>query len=130
MIYDIDKLRCQCGKCQDSGIDPVVISVLEFVSVKAPEAAVVCLSGRRCDAHNKSVGGSKNSNHKKGIAIDLTLVVDGVISQPLLNKIANEIVKGLDDQVGYGAEVLVYKTFLHVALRQGLPTVFKNMVDD
>ena len=65
-------------------------------------------SGYRCPAHNKAVGGVKNSQHLKGEAADITCAD---------NKRLAEII----EQLGNFDQLIVYPTFLHVSYkRQGV----------
>ena len=65
-------------------------------------------SGYRCPAHNKAVGGVKNSQHLKGEAADITCAD---------NKRLAEII----EQLGNYDQLIVYPTFLHVSYkRQGV----------
>lgn len=61
-------------------------------------------SGYRTDSHNKSVGGTKDSSHKKGLAADIH-VKDNQARKVILNAL---IKAGLDRRIGIG------ETFIHV----------------
>jgi uncharacterized protein YcbK (DUF882 family) len=62
------EFRCQC--CREVLVDETLINVLEELRELAGGPLHVT-SGYRCPAHNKDVGGSKNSYHMKGMAADI-----------------------------------------------------------
>jgi uncharacterized protein YcbK (DUF882 family) len=67
-------LSCPCGKC--SGVlDSNLLSLLSFIE-KAMEKELYITSGYRCPEHNKSVGGTPNSSHLKGLACDISMSSD------------------------------------------------------
>ena len=68
------EFACGCG-CGDDGVSADLIEGLESTRevVKRP---IRVTSGRRCEAHNTQVSGSKGSQHMLGRAADVT--IDGV----------------------------------------------------
>lgn len=77
MINEYFKYRefdCKCGKCQrPEGVpSKELIDILTKIR-KHYDQPVTINSGYRCEAHNKKVGGSKNSQHFKGSAVDITV---------------------------------------------------------
>lgn len=67
------EFRCKCKRCVNAP-DPVVSDRLLTVLDKIRESVgvpVVVLSGYRCPAHNKEVGGVNDSQHTKRTAADI-----------------------------------------------------------
>jgi uncharacterized protein YcbK (DUF882 family) len=68
-------------------------------------------SGYRSEAHNKAVGGSKGSQHRRGLACDI--VINGVDPDDAADKIEELIEKGYLKEGGVGR----YHTFTHYDIR-------------
>jgi len=68
--FSADEFECHCGKCRETIIDSDLIDGLQIVRDKIGMPVVV-VSGYRCHAHNKKVGGVKNSQHLIGRAADI-----------------------------------------------------------
>ncbi len=68
-------------------------------------------SGYRSPKHNKSIGGSKNSQHKLGKAADI--VIEGLSSDVVYELIEDLIKKNVLNIKGLGE----YDTFTHVDIR-------------
>lgn len=66
--FDSEEFRSRDGA--EHPIDPALIEVLERVRAWAG-APVTITSGYRSPAHNKRVGGAKNSLHMRGCAADI-----------------------------------------------------------
>ena len=69
--FKYSEFNCKCGKCER----PEGVPSKELVAIltkirKHYNQPVIINSGYRCEAHNKSVGGSANSQHFKGSAVD------------------------------------------------------------
>jgi uncharacterized protein YcbK (DUF882 family) len=67
------EFRCKCKRCINAP-DPVMSDRLLTVLDKIREAIgvpVIILSGYRCPAHNKEVGGVNDSQHTKRTAADI-----------------------------------------------------------
>ena len=75
------EFACSCG-CGFEAVDVELLEVLEDLRAHF-NVAVTINSGCRCDNHNKSIGGAKNSMHTKGIAADV--VVSGADAQTVYN---------------------------------------------
>lgn len=74
MINEYFKYRefdCKCGKCERPKKVPSqeLIDILTKIR-KHYNQPVVINSGYRCEDHNKKIGGSANSQHFKGSAVD------------------------------------------------------------
>lgn len=59
-----------CSCCGETKISQHLISVLELVRMHFNKPVTVT-SSYRCEKHNASVGGAKNSKHLLGIAADI-----------------------------------------------------------
>lgn len=69
--FKYSEFDCKCGKCER----PENVPSKELVDIltkirKHYNQPVIINSGYRCEAHNKAVGGSANSQHFKGSAVD------------------------------------------------------------
>lgn len=69
--FKYSEFNCKCGKCER----PEGVPSKELVNIltkirKHYNQPVIINSGYRCEAHNKAVGGSANSQHFKGSAVD------------------------------------------------------------
>lgn len=70
--FKYSEFNCKCGKCER----PEGVPSQELVDIltkirKHYNQPVIINSGYRCEAHNKKVGGSANSQHFKGSAVDI-----------------------------------------------------------
>lgn len=68
--FKIDEFNCSC--CSKNEMNETFLERLD----KAREYAVtsfVVSSGYRCQSHNEAVGGSPNSSHMKGLAVDIVV---------------------------------------------------------
>ena len=94
------EFACRCG-CGFATVDQELIAGLELLRA-AVGRPVHILSGCRCPAHNKAVGGAKNSRHVQGKAADVR--VDGLTARQLY-EVARGIVQfrgfGVDDERGF-----------------------------
>lgn len=63
------EFECKCG-CGMMAVDAELLKVLEDVR-EYFNKPVSITSGNRCETHNKNVGGAANSQHTKGIAVDI-----------------------------------------------------------
>jgi len=63
------RFACRCG-CGRNWVDVRLESMVHRLEEEVGERLVVT-SGYRCEAHNRAVGGSPTSSHKKGLAADL-----------------------------------------------------------
>ena len=72
-----EEFDCNCKKCKDngegSGIDMMDDYFLQMLDDARHKAGVPfrITSGYRCIAHNRAVGGVKDSAHTKGLAADI-----------------------------------------------------------
>ncbi|WP_311750730.1 D-Ala-D-Ala carboxypeptidase family metallohydrolase [Proteus columbae] len=99
------EFACKCG-CGQSDISDELLAVLTDVREHFGKYVIIN-SGNRCHAHNKRVGGSKNSTHLKGIASDI--VVKGV--NP--SEVHKYLTEKYPDSYGIGK----YPNFTHIDVR-------------
>jgi len=66
-----EEFACSCG-CGFSSVDVELLEVLEDVREHF-DSPVTINSACRCETHNKTVGGSNNSMHTKGMAVDIVV---------------------------------------------------------
>lgn len=69
------ELSCHCG-CGFKVTDDLFLKRLEYAREMAMIPFVIT-SSARCDKHNKSVGGVKDSSHTKGCAVDISFKNSG-----------------------------------------------------
>jgi zinc D-Ala-D-Ala carboxypeptidase len=95
-----NELKCKCG-CDQLVIDFNFISIIEQLR-EFIDYPFIVNSFYRCEEHNKKIGGSRNSFHLKGQAIDLKINGENALR---LIEVARCF--GI---TGVG----VYKTFVHL----------------
>lgn len=95
ILVNVVKLACNLQRLRDTIGKPIIIN-----------------SGYRSEAHNRSVGGSPNSQHLLGKAADIR--VSGMTSVEIANEIERLIIKGEMLQGGIG----IYDTFVHYDIRK------------
>ena len=109
--FEMKEFACKCCGQLPPSAEQNLQALVEHVLDPARERLgmpITVNSGYRCPAHNKAVGGVKNSQHLKGEAADITCAD---------NKRLAEIIEQLDNF----DQLIVYPTFLHVSYkRQGV----------
>ena len=63
---------CHCSRCKETLIDEKLIEELQKLRDKLG-LPVTIISGYRCNAHNRDVGGVPKSQHKLGRAADIVV---------------------------------------------------------
>lgn len=101
------EFACKCG-CGDAQINLALLPVLNDVREHFG-VPVIVNSGKRCEKHNKAVGGAKFSKHVLGDAADI--VVKGV--DP--SEVHAYLIKKYPDKFGIGK----YNNFTHIDVRKG-----------
>jgi len=104
--FSRSEFECKC-RCGFSTVDVELLKVLETVRGHFT-AAVKINSACRCEEHNKSVGGSRASKHKQGIAADI--VVKGVAPYA--------VYRFLDSFMPNSYGIGLYKGFTHIDVRK------------
>lgn len=97
--------KCGCALCKPH---PALFPALELLRHHIGDRPIIINSGHRCAAHNKEVGGSRNSQHLHGRAADIRC--PGRTSEELF-------IAALHVPQFRLSGIGVYKTFLHVDVR-------------
>ena len=106
--FEMKEFACKCCGQLPPSAEQNLQALVEHVLDPARERLgmpITVNSGYRCPAHNKDVGGVKNSQHLKGEAADITCAD---------NKRLAEII----EQLGNYDQLIVYPTFLHVSYKR------------
>ncbi len=97
------EIECKCG-CGSDTMDIITLEIAddsrEFVA-----EPITPSSGHRCSSHNKSVGGSRSSQHVQGRAMDLP------VSNP--KALFDYLCEKYPGKYGFG----LYPTFVHIDSR-------------
>ena len=100
------EFKCHCGECTLIRPPAELLEVLEDVRSHFGRSVAI-MSGHRCSAHNKAVGGALYSKHKLGIAADI--IITGISP----NKVHEYLVLKYRDTYGIGS----YPYFTHIDVR-------------
>ena len=86
------EFKCPCGKCNGygEGIATTLVKTLQDLRNKHGKSITIT-SGYRCPTHNKKIGGTTNSKHTQGLAVDFYM--DGFNSQSNRVNVVNELKK-------------------------------------
>jgi len=70
-----DEFSCKCGKCNlgYEDMDDRLLSQL-FTARKKANIPFIISSAIRCEEHNENEGGSHDSSHLRGMAVDIKFV--------------------------------------------------------
>lgn len=103
--FKVSEMACKCG-CGTNQIDPHVIAILELVRCHFQQPVIIT-SARRCNKHNKAVGGAAKSQHLLGTAVDIKVkgIAPSTVYQFLDSTFPNSL--------GLGS----YRTFTHIDIR-------------
>lgn len=110
-FFDKDELKCKCG-CNHAPMNHEFMVALDTLRMMYGKPLHIT-SGYRCTSHNEYIGGSKNSQHTKGLAVDIAW--DHGPDKKRLLGLAYDL-----DFKGIG----IAKTFLHVDMREGKETLW------
>jgi len=99
------EFACNCG-CGFDTVDFELINICQEVADNFRDVVYIN-SGCRCKAHNKAVGGGKNSQHLLGRAADLRLKH----TEP--DRVHAYLIKKYPNSLGIGK----YNTFTHIDTR-------------
>ncbi len=108
--FVLEEFDCKCG-CGLNNTDLDLVTLLE----EARELARIPFninSGCRCDRHNRRVGGSQNSSHLRGMAVDI---------RATSSKARFAIMQALF-MVGF-SRIGIHKKFIHVDIDRKKPSV-------
>lgn len=110
------EMACHCG-CGFDTMDYETLQLAQIVcdhfarQFQIPKVICTVTSAARCASHNKAVGGSPNSQHLYGRAMDIRIV--GVPPQEVYDYL-NVL---YPDSYGFG----LYTSFVHIDTRTGTP---------
>lgn len=104
---------CKCDECSVTYIS--IDHVKKLQELRDLVGAIKINSGYRCEAHNKAVGGAKNSQHLLGLASD-------IVGKAMAKGNVYLYALGLDFR-GIG----LYKTFIHLDSRKTRKAKWKDL---
>lgn len=70
--FSVKEFACKGNDCKNILIDTELVNYLQKIRDHFNKKVYIT-SGYRCSAHNSRVGGSKNSYHTKGMAVDIVI---------------------------------------------------------
>lgn len=113
--FNVQEFKCKCGREHDIQINPELITNLEKLYEKLNCSKIIVTSGYRCEAHDRSVGGTGKGQHTVGNAADICCY--GQDGQPISSKTV--CCKAQD--VGFGgiANITNEYIYTHVDVRNG-----------
>lgn len=89
-------------------LEALVRYIVNPIFDRFPSACIT--SGYRCEALNKKVGGVKKSQHTKGQAVDLSIVIPGkTIKESII-----ELYRYIGNNLPFD-QMIIYPTFVHVS---------------
>ena len=91
-------------------LEALIEYIVKPIYDKFPTAEVT--SGYRCDKLNEKVGGAKGSQHTKGQAVDLVLIIPGKSLEESLKELYNFIASSLPFD-----QMIIHHTYIHVSYR-------------
>ena len=98
--FSAKEFACRCG-CGFQDINLGLVDILQNVRDNYPHPLIIT-SGFRCPEHNRNVGGSPESSHLKGLAVDIACP-DSTSRYILLRTL-----------VVYFSRICIAKNFIHV----------------
>jgi len=101
------EFACKCG-CGFQAVDVELLDILELVREFFNEPVIIN-SACRCEKHNAEVGGTKDSQHVKGMACDI------VVKNISAEKVHKALETLFPDSLGLGK----YNNFTHIDVREG-----------
>lgn len=95
------ELQCKCG-CNKLVFDKDFLDKLNHIRHNVGQPLILT-SAYRCHTHNKNVGGTENSSHTKGLAVDISCS-DSVLRSKIIKQALN-----------FGiTRIGIAKTFIHL----------------
>ena len=112
--FNSEEFECNCGCDMPYWVRLNIYDLADQLQILRDglSAPIRITNAYRCESHNKSVGGSKNSQHLSGKAADIQ--VAGIDPRDLYNTIRTFIEEGIMTEGGLG----LYKTFVHYDIRK------------
>lgn len=105
------------GEVEIASLEALIRYVVNPIMDKFPYASIS--SGFRCDRLNRAVGGVDNSQHVKGQAVDLVILIPGMD----VKKSIMELYRYVVDNLRFD-QLIVYPTFVHISF-----VVFGNRME-
>ena len=106
--------RCRIKNVPDGNsivnLEALIEYIVKPIYDKFPTAEVT--SGYRCDKLNEKVGGVRGSQHTKGQAVDLALVIPGKTIKESIKELYNFVAITLPFD-----QLIIYPTFVHVSYK-------------
>lgn len=106
--------RCEIENIPDetsiANLKALIEYIVNPIQDKFPNAYIT--SGYRCDKLNEKVGGVKGSQHTKGQAVDLVIVIPEKTIKESIKELYNFIASMLPFD-----QLIIYPTFVHVSYR-------------
>ena len=90
LSHDEFKCRCNNPRCDYTLISPLLLKSYQDLREYYGKPLTIN-SGFRCRSHNKAVGGSENSSHAKGLAIDISLNGIGTVERTVLINLGTKL---------------------------------------
>lgn len=120
--FSRSEFACKCG-CGFDTIDFELVETLQKIRnrLEAEMGRPIRMnitSACRCDSHNKSVGGSDGSFHKKARAADVQAEMNVGIANEEWIAVPPEVVHGMADEMDVGG-LGSYDSFTHIDTRHG-----------
>lgn len=110
------EFACNCG-CGFDTVDVELMPILEYVRHHF-DKPVTINSGCRCPAYNEKIGGSKNSQHTRGRAVDIRVLGHTPA------EVAEVVEQILDGWGGLG--IYPNKNFVHIDTRSNGPARWRG----
>ena len=107
--FNSTEFRCRCGECEFSKEfvpHELLLIILEDVRTSF-DVPVTITSCKRCESHNKAVGGVKDSQHVKGTAADIQVA----------EWAPSAVYDFIDERYGDKVSLGKYNSFVHVDVR-------------
>lgn len=106
--------RCNIKNVPDEtsliNLEALIEYIVKPIYAEFPNAEVT--SGYRCDKLNEKVGGAKGSQHTKGQAVDLVLIMPDKNLEESLKELYNFIACTLPFD-----QMIIHNTYIHVSYR-------------
>lgn len=109
-FFNSSEFDCKCKNPSCTITRISLYTLLKAIELRDRWGALRVTSGYRCPSHNAAVGGSPNSQHMKGTAIDVI-----PLTTPL-DEFKKALFKDHRDIPGLG---LNYTSFVHIDFREG-----------
>lgn len=111
-----EEFICKCGKCKEVPVhmkESLIYLCQQLEKIRFFTGPIIINSGVRCQAHNKKVGGVKNSQHILGNAADIRATEIDVLK---LYAIIDMLREEKQIRIGY---IQLYKKekFIHIDIR-------------